>query len=171
MKMTTMLLLLVAPGWMSVLPLPVQAADARRQAEVVQRGADVMPSSVKASTHVFTKTPDGGIQRVVAKNANDAATAKSVRLHLEEIRQAFLAGDFAGPAHIHGEDMPGLATLRAAKPGQVTIDYREVRGGGELVFRSADAAVVAALHQWFEAQLSDHGSDAMEGHARHGTAH
>lgn len=167
MKMTTTLLILLAPGWMSVLPLPVQAADARRQAQVVQRGKDVMPFSVKASTHVFTKTPDGGIQRVVAKNLKDAATTQSVRLHLEDIRQAFLAGDFTGPAHIHGDDMPGLATLRSARPGQVSIDYREVRGGGELVFRSPDPAVVAALHEWFDAQLSDHGSDAMEGHSHH----
>jgi hypothetical protein len=27
---------------------------------------------------------------------------------------------------------------------------------------------VAALHQWFDAQLADHGKDAMAGHAQHG---
>jgi hypothetical protein len=26
---------------------------------------------------------------------------------------------------------------------------------------------VAALHQWFDAQLSDHGADAMAGHMHH----
>lgn len=126
-----------------------------------------MPFNVKASTHIFTKTTDGGIQRVVAKNINDAATTKSVRSHLKDIRQEFLAGDFAGPAHIHGEDMPGLAELRAAKPGQITIEYRDVKGGAELVFRTSDPVMVTALHQWFDAQLSDHGSDAMEGHSHH----
>jgi hypothetical protein len=165
MKTTTTLLMLLVAGSMSLLPLPLRAADARRHAEVVERGKDVMPFSVEATTHVFTRTPDGGIQRVVAKNARDAATTKSIRLHLHDIRRAFLAGDFAGPAHIHGDDMPGLAALRSAKPGQLTIVYRDVRGGGELVFRSHDGAVVAALHEWFDAQLADHGADAMEGHA------
>lgn len=30
------------------------AADADRQAEVAQRGAEVMPFSLKATTHIFT---------------------------------------------------------------------------------------------------------------------
>ena len=151
------------------LPLSTLAADARRQADVVQRGKDVMPFDVKASTHIFTKTTDGGIQRVVAKNVNDATTTKSVRSHLQDIRKEFLAGDFAGPAHIHGEDMPGLAELRSAKPGQVRIGYRDVKGGAELVFKTSDPGLVTALHRWFDAQLSDHGPDAMDGH-QHGHA-
>ena len=30
-----------------------------------------------------------------------------------------------------------------------------------------EARLVAALHQWFDAQLSDHGKDAVQGHAHH----
>jgi hypothetical protein len=63
--------------------------------------------------------------------------------------------------------MPGLAGLKAAKPGQVSIDYKDVDGGAELTYRTADAKLVAALHQWFDAQLSDHGPDAMAGHQHH----
>jgi hypothetical protein len=60
--------------------------------------------------------------------------------------------------------MPGLAALKAARPGQVAIEYRDVSGGAELRYRTADARLVAALHAWFDAQLSDHGADAMAGH-------
>jgi hypothetical protein len=40
-----------------------------------------------------------------------------------------------------------------------------VRGGAELVFRTRNPQLVGALHAWFDAQVSDHGRDAMEGHA------
>ena len=149
--------------------LSAVAADAQRQAEVAKLGTDVMPFSLKATTHIFTKTAEGGVQRVVAKNksATDARQVKLVREHLREIRAEFLKGDFSGPTHIHGAEMPGLAELKAAKPGQVAIDYRDVTAGAELTYRTADAKLVAALHQWFDAQLSDHGADAMSGHVHH----
>jgi hypothetical protein len=63
--------------------------------------------------------------------------------------------------------MPGLAELKSAKPGQVAIDYRDVDAGAELTYHATDAVLVAALHQWFDAQLSDHGADAMAGHMHH----
>lgn len=151
----------------SFIPLASAAADAQRQAEVAERGKTVMPFNLKATTHVFIKTANGGIQRVVAKDAADAGQVRLVRQHLREIKGQFLAGDFAGPTTIHGQEMPGLAQLRKARPGQVAIAYQEVKGGAQLEYKTADAAFVAALHQWFDAQLSDHGSDARQGHMHH----
>ncbi len=145
-----------------------QVPGAGRQADVARRGADVMPFSLAATLHVFTKAANGGIQKVVARNSKDAAQVQLVRRHLKEIRQQFLKGDFSGPAHIHGQDMPGLAALKAARPGQVSITYREVAGGAELSYATAEPRLVNALHAWFDAQLSDHGRDAMAGHAGHG---
>ena len=143
----------------------VPAGDAERQAEVARRGADVMPFSLKSTTHIFTKTDDGGVQRVVAKSASDAAQVAMVRRHLQQIRTQFLAGDFSGPTHIHGADMPGLHALQSATPGQVAIDYAEVPGGAQLAYRTKTPELVSALHDWFDAQLSDHGHDAMPGMA------
>jgi hypothetical protein len=142
-------------------------ADTQRQAEVAKRGKDVMPFTLAATTHIFTKGAQGGVQRVVAKNPSDTAQVKLVRQHLQEIREQFLKGDFSGPGHIHGQDMPGLAELKDTKPGQIDIAYKDVKGGAELTYKTSVATLVAALHQWFDAQLSDHGKDAMEGHAHH----
>jgi hypothetical protein len=142
-------------------------ADAQRQSEVAERGKDVMPFSLPATTHIFSKTPEGGVQQVIAKKADDAAQVKLIRQHLQEIRVQFLKGDFSGPSHIHGKDMPGLAELREAKPGQVDIAYKDVQSGAELTYKTANASLVVALHKWFDAQLSDHGKDAKEGHANH----
>jgi hypothetical protein len=148
----------------------VGAADAARQADVARRGADVMPFNLAATQHVFTKTADGGSQRVVARKTGDAGQVRLVRQHLREIEAQFRQGDFSGPAHIHGADMPGLAQLQAAPRGAVGISYRDVPGGAELAYRTADQALVAAMHAWFDAQLSDHGRDARSGHP-HGKHH
>ncbi|APV41870.1 aspartate carbamoyltransferase [Pseudomonas frederiksbergensis] len=141
-------------------------ADAQREAEVSQRGEKVMPFSLAATTHIFTKNAEGGMQRVVAKKSTDADQVKLVREHLLEIRKQFLNGDFSGPSRIHGDDMPGLADLKTARPGQISIVYQDVEGGAELIYKTSDASLVTALHQWFDAQLSDHGKDAMEGHSK-----
>lgn len=146
---------------------PAGAADVQRQAEVAKRGPDVMPFSLRATQHVFTKTPDGGVQKVVARNTVDIEQVKLVRGHLRDIQTQFLKGDFSGPTHIHGAEMPGLADLKSSKPGQIAIDYKEVAGGAELTYRTADAKLATALHSWFDAQVSDHGPDAMAGHMHH----
>jgi hypothetical protein len=143
------------------------AADAERQAEVAQRGAEVMPFSLKATTHIFTKSDDGGSQQVIAKNPSDSRQIRLTRKHLREIQTQFQRGDFSGPARTHGGDMPGLAQLRAAKPGQISIAYKDIKGGGELTYRSDDPNLVSSLHAWFDAQLSDHGADAMDGDMHH----
>lgn len=144
--------------------LSAHGADANRQADVARRGADVMPFSLAATQHMFTKTPDGGVQRVVARRASDAPQVKLVRQHLREISKDFAQGRFDAPEHIHGHEMPGLAALRSAKPGEIRIAYRDVPAGAELTYRTADPALVAALHEWFDAQVADHGHDAMAGH-------
>lgn len=142
-------------------------ADAQRKSQVSELGKDVMPFSLPATTHFFSKTAEGGVQQVVAKKANDTDQVKLVRQHLKEIRTQFLKGDFSGPGHIHGTDMPGLDELRQAKPGQVAIAYKDVKSGAELSYKTANPSLVIALHKWFDAQLSDHGNDAKEGHAMH----
>jgi hypothetical protein len=148
----------------SALPSWALADAPARQARVAERGKDIMPFSLKATTHIFSKTAVGGVQRVVVKHATDNAQVSLVRSHLQSIRQQFLNGDFSSPSHIHGADMPGLHELRSAKPGQITIVYRDVDGGAELEYRTSSRVLVAALHKWFDAQVADHGADAMAGH-------
>jgi hypothetical protein len=74
------------------------------------------------------------------------------------------------PTHVHGAGMPGLAALKASAPGDLQVQYRDVRAGGEIEYRSDRQATVTALHEWFDAQVSDHGHDAMMGHD-HATPH
>jgi hypothetical protein len=146
-------------------------ADVARQEVVAARGADVMPFSLKATTHVFTKTDQGGIQQVVAKDPKDAQQVRLTRGHLQEIAGQFAKGDFSGPSHIHGNEMPGLDELKHAKSGEIDIKYVAIDGGGQVSYSTTNPVLVGALHKWFDAQLSDHGADAMEGHHDHAHMH
>ena len=140
------------------------AADPQRQSEVAARGAEVMPFKLDATTHVFTKTATGGLQQVVAKDPKDSEQIAMIRVHLGQIAQAFQRRDFSGPTQTHDAQMPGLAKLKAAGPGELTIRYRELANGAQVEYSSRSPEVITAIHEWFDAQLSDHGADAMEGH-------
>ena len=133
-----------------------------RQEDVAERGALVMPFDLEATTHVFTRTDEGGVQTVVSDDASDQEQIALIRGHLRDEVAAFKTGDFGDPATIHGHEMPGLATLEDSS-GKLTITYRDTPAGGEVTYRSADSVVVQALHDWFEAQLMDHGDDAESG--------
>jgi hypothetical protein len=145
-------------------PSVCQATDPTQQQVVRERSADVMPFDLNATTHIFTRTRTGGIQRVVAKNPDDTPQIEMIRAHLRDIAGKFSRGDFSAPAHVHGAIMPGLADLRAAKPGELKTRYYDIAAGAEIEYSSESPKIVAALHEWFSAQLADHGSDATAGH-------
>lgn len=145
-----------------VLVSAVAAEPTSRQQEVARKGAMVMPFDVHNSTHVFQKTADGGVQQVVAKDPKDASLVSAIRTHLSMEAARFSQGDYSDPMKIHGMNMPGVRYLSAVKPGQMTVVYRELPDGAEIRYTAKDPATVTALHRWFDAQLSDHGSDATD---------
>ncbi len=133
-----------------------------RQEAVAERGAEVMPFDLDRSTHVFEKREDGGLQQVYSDDG-DAAEIEQIRAHLSKIAGKFAAGDFHEPAMIHGHDMPGLHTLVMGHE-QLQITYSQIENGGQIVYASDETELVEAIHQWFDAQLSDHGSHAQGHH-------
>jgi hypothetical protein len=135
---------------------------AEQQAEVADRGAEVMPFDLDATTHVFTKTDRGGVQVVTADDPGDQRQIDLIREHLTEERDGFARGDFDDPAQIHGHDMPGVAELTAGY-ADVVVTYAEAPAGAELTYTTDDAALVDAIHAWFDRQLLDHGDDAEPG--------
>ena len=132
-----------------------------RQERVAEKGSEVMPFDLEATTHVYEKTGNGGVQKVVADGPGDAGNVAAIREHLREEAGAFSRGEFSDPASIHGEDMPGLAELEAGAE-RVEVSYEELPEGARVVLESDDPELVGAVHEWFDAQLSDHGDDAEE---------
>jgi len=136
--------------------------SAWRQADVAARGANVMPFDLNKTTHTFERVADGGVQTVTAHDPTDMEQIALIRAHLQEEAANFTRGDFSDPAQIHGEDMPGLAALRAGA-ARIHVAYHELPDGARLTYRTDDPAVIHALHQWFDAQLTDHGDHAQPG--------
>ena len=141
-----------------------------RQEEIAEKGGQVMPFDLEKTTHVFEKTQTGGVQEVVADDPNDAEQIALIREHLEEEAAAFRRGDLSDPSEIHGEEMPGLKELEAGAE-EVDIRYSDLPDGAKIEYETSDPALVAALHDWFDAQVSDHGSHAegggASGHEQH----
>lgn len=133
-----------------------------RQADVAERGAEVMPFDLDATTHRFTKAPDGGVQTVTADEPTDQTQIGLIREHLLAERDNFRRGDFDDPARIHGMDMPGVAELSAGYQ-RITVSYSEVPAGAELTYTTSEADLVEAIHDWFDRQVMDHGADAEAG--------
>jgi len=149
----------VGIGAAAALWIAGSSGDDDRQAEVATRGARVMPFDLERTTHRFEARADGGVQTVIADVAGDSEQIDLIRRHLEAEAARFRAGDFDDPAQIHGEEMPGLAELKAGAK-RIDIRYEDVRAGARISYRTDDAVLVEALHDWFEAQLTDHGPHA-----------
>ena len=135
--------------------LPAQT----RLGEVAARGATVMPFDLQQTTHVFEKLDDGGLQKVVVKDAANKKQIVLIQSHLKEESERFRKGDFSDPAKIHGEDMPGLAQLKAGA-AKIDVRYSALPDGAQIRYTAKDPELVMALHQWFSAQVSDHGHHA-----------
>jgi hypothetical protein len=130
-----------------------------RQEVVAARGAVVMPFDQNLTTHAFEQTATGGVETVTANDASDATQVDLIRSHLQKEADLFSHGDFSDPAAIHGMQMPGLAELSAGA-ARLRIQFEQLPGGARLTYASDDPSLIDALHRWFQAQLSDHGSHA-----------
>lgn len=138
------------------------ACGQSRQETVAERGREVMPFDLDATTHEFVKAPDGGAQTVTSDDPDDATQVALVREHLLAEADAFRAGDFDDPVAIHGPEMPGVAEM-AAGAGDIVVAYDEVAAGARLTYSTDDPHLVDAIHRWFDAQVDDHGAHAMAG--------
>jgi hypothetical protein len=98
---------------------------------------------------------------VRADYSGDTVQVQLIQKHLTEEVEKFRRGDFSDPAAIHGQSMPGLDTLRS-NAGRIGVVYTALPDGGQIRYTTTDATLVGGLHHWFDAQLMDHGADAVE---------
>jgi len=127
----------------------VAAPPARQQA------APATPFNAQNSNQAFQMNPSGGIQQLVAKDPNDKALVAAIRGYLEAEATRFGAGDYAGLVKVGGKDVPAAQYLKKVQPGQMSIIYRNVGSGAAIDYIGKDAATVTAIHDWFDALLSD----------------
>jgi hypothetical protein len=149
--------ILILSGCTYVLEQPVPD----RQAEVAAKGSEVMPFDLAKTTHIFEVIENGGRQQVIADEPNDVEQIALIRQHLAEEAERFAAGNFHDPSMIHGEQMPGMHDL-VMNADKMRIEYSDLPDGAQILYTTDSADLVDAIHQWFEAQLADHGNHAAD---------
>lgn len=135
---------IVTAAVLSLFLLAAIAAPTARQQQV----APAMPFNAHSTTQVFQENQSGGIQQIVAKDSNDKALVAAIRSYLEAEAQRFGNGDYSGR-------FKGMRRLKAVKPGQIHIIYRNVQAGAAIDYVGVDAAAVDAIHKWLDAEIPD----------------
>lgn len=130
-----------------------------QQEHVHNMAHGVMPFDITKTVHIFKMTETGGVQRVIAKDPKAADQIALIRQHLQHEAERFQHGDYSDPGKLHGADMPGLKELRAGA-ARVQVSYAPLPSGAAITFETSDIHLLTALHRWFGAQLSEHGTDA-----------
>jgi len=142
-----------------LLPSTYTVLAQTQQEHVHQMSHSIMPFDVAKTTHIFKMTESGGIERVIAKSPNDTEQVVLIQEHLRHEADRFQQGDYSDPAMLHGTDMPGLKDLEDGA-SEIKISYTSLSSGAEITFDTSDLHLLTAIHRWFGAQLSEHGSDA-----------
>ena len=136
-------------------------ASPSRQEEVATKGAKIMPFDLEQTVHHFQPLENGGLQMVTVKDPSNSTQIALIQTHLKEEAEKFHRGDFADPAKIHGENMPGLAALQTGAQ-HINVQYTALPNRAQIRYSTKDPALVMALHQWFAAQRADHGHHAVQ---------
>ncbi|MDD5412386.1 MAG: aspartate carbamoyltransferase [Methylobacter sp.] len=165
--MKNYLLMLIGLLLFSTTGLAVENADPKKVEEVHERVQRVVPYALDRTLQTFTKTVHGGVQHVVVKSADDTQQIKLIQEHLQKLANEYRKGDFSASERVHGADMPGLAQLKKAEIDDIKFEYKALPNGAQIHYSTEYPQYDKALHEWFDAQVSDHGSDVIPEHMKH----
>ena len=141
--------------WLVMVVVTLGACRKRDFAAMQARGEHVMGVNQYTSAHVFEDLPDGGRVVLDREDATDTAAITTIRAHMRDIATAFGAGDFTKPFAVHAQTVPGTAVMTAHRDA-ITYEVLDRPSGGEVRIRSADPAVVTAIHEFLEFQRQQH---------------
>lgn len=161
------LLLFVGLLFFSPMAPALEKASPDQKAEVHQRQQQAVPYSLDQTLQTFSKTVHGGVQHVIAKSPDNTREIKLIQDHLQKIADEFRKGDFSVTERMHGPNMPGLAQLKKAEADDIKFEYKALANGGQIHYSTEYPQYVQALHEWFDAQASEHGNDTVPEHSKH----
>jgi hypothetical protein len=145
-------------AWFGLARTHHQTSDAAMAA----RAQQVMPFDLNRTTHTFTQTPQGGVEKVVVNEPSDTRDRDLIRSHLQTEAENFRHGNYSDPAKIHGMDMPGVNELEHGA-ARVKVVYAQTTGGAQITYTSTEPTLISALHAWFDRQAGDHSAPGMGG--------
>jgi len=145
----------------------LETEDSKRIAEVRARTQEFAPYSLSQTVQTYTKTVHGGVQHIIVKPPSDPEQIKRVQAYLKKLAEDFKKGDFSQTERIHGPNMPGLAQLKLATADEIKFVFEPLPNGGQIHFSTEYPKYDQALHEWFDAQISEHHAPKLEEHTLH----
>src|SRR5688500_5729435 len=130
------------------------AAQDSAFAALQARGHHAMGVNQYTSTHRFDALPDGG-RIELQRDGDDPEGVATIRAHLRSIADAFARGDFATPAVVHAQPVPGTEVM-ADRRANIRYEYRDLPRGGEVRITTVDAEALRAIHAFMAFQRGDH---------------
>ena len=147
----------------------LEKANPKQGNEVQQRTQQLVPYDLDQTQLTFTRTVHGGVQHVIAKSADNIRQIKLIQANLLKMAIDFRKGGFSVTEKIHGAAMPGLAQLKKAEMYDIKYEYKALPNGAQIHYSTEYPQYVEALHEWFDAQMSEHGSQVVPSHTQHHT--
>jgi hypothetical protein len=126
-----------------------------KEAELKPHGDMAMGFDQDKVVHHFRLAPQGGEIEVTAKDPGDVASRDAVRRHLQQIATAFAEGDFEKPLMTHGEEPPGVPTMKRLRT-LIRYKYEELPAGGRVVATTRSANALRAIHEFLRYQIAEH---------------
>jgi hypothetical protein len=160
MKLKTLL-------WVSALSIPISCPASAQSnhehshpmgdsgyAAMQERGKAAMGVDQYTSAHQFMDLPDGG-RIELQRDSSDTAGVRTIREHLRGIAKAFAAGNFSTPGFVHGEEVPGTATMRR-KRSAIQYRFEPLPGGGDVRIFTRNDTAIEAVHEFLAYQRREH---------------
>ncbi|MGR9086471.1 MAG: aspartate carbamoyltransferase [Gammaproteobacteria bacterium] len=144
-----------------------QEESSLKREEVQQRRELEVPYDVDKTLQTFTKTVHGGVQHVVVKSEGDMQQVRLIQDYLRQLVNEFRKGDFTGTERLHGAKMPGLIQLKKAETDDIFYEFQSLPNGAQIHYSSEYPQYVQALHEWFDAQMGEHGNAVVPEHMKH----
>jgi hypothetical protein len=151
----------------STATLALENTSPKQVEEVQQRTQQLVPYALDQTQLTFTTTVHGGVQHVVVKSADNTRQIKLIQENLLKMANDFRKGDFSVTERIHGADMPGLTQLKMAETDDIKFEYKALPNGAQIHYSTEYPQYVQALHEWFDAQMSEHGNEVVPEHIKH----
>ena len=161
------LLIVTAALFFSTTALALEKTSTEPSGKMNPRVQQVRPYELDQTLQTFTKTAHGGVQHVVAKSPNNTKQIKLIQAHLRELANQFRNGNFSASERMHGPEMPGLAQMKKAEKDDIHYQYKALEDGAQIHYSTEFPPYVLALHEWFDAQASDHGNAELPQHSQH----
>src|ERR1700690_421179 len=120
-----------------------------------ERGDHEMGFAHDKTTHHFELNQDGGLIEVRVNDSKDTASLDMIRAHFQHIVKMFAAGNFNAPMLVHGQAVPGAATMTRLKD-DIHWELSEIPRGAQIKIVADSKEASDAIHEFLRYQIADH---------------